>query len=286
MTCHIAMRCPEGTVIFCDSQASTHESEFHGAEKLFAGSDFIVGGAGNGWIVQHLFDHLAANSSINASTIESEVNAYFESEVRQEFLKTVTLLVVTGDRILQSDPGMFRNMRDRGAFASIGSGASFVAKAMQRDASVGLHRSTQNLVDVFTLLQDLSEAANESLTVNDKILAGFIAGNAPRSYLLGDASIRPLHASSVARQSWLHIAEKFAEILAQTRTINGEIRTAATFFSSITTGAMNDAVAMMLALHNASVSLNRLGLENKINQYMAFYDQLLGRNVAPSAPLL
>ena len=78
MTCHVGVSGPGGSLILCDSQLSTQTSEIHGAQKLYAGEGFVIGGAGLALVIMDLFAELGSMST-NATSVGSAVETYIET---------------------------------------------------------------------------------------------------------------------------------------------------------------------------------------------------------------
>src|SRR5712692_2550513 len=98
MTCHVAMLGAEGAVMFSDSQASTLSSQYHGLQKQCAGSDFLLGAAGNGLIIDSLFGDLneaVNNSTVDCKSIETFVTSFLKNEIAPEARAGVQLLLAT-----------------------------------------------------------------------------------------------------------------------------------------------------------------------------------------------
>jgi len=135
MTCHLAMLGATGAVMFSDSQGSDSESENHGNQKQFVGEDFLVGGAGHGWIVMRLLAELSdaqAKGNVDAARVEKFITDFMLNEVAAEARGSVDILVTTLGGVKRYTPGVFTKFGKPMAVGSIGSGATYIGRAQRR----------------------------------------------------------------------------------------------------------------------------------------------------------
>jgi hypothetical protein len=126
------------------------------------------------------------------------------------------------------------------------------------------------------LIGFFAEAANESLTVDDKFLVGILIDK--KTYLLGDRDIVPAYAPAQLIQNWGIVATKFFEPIRDAlKTINGEATEAQRVFSKIRDGSLTPADGAPILAANASIRSNLQNLSSLVTGYRAWYDGLLGR---------
>lgn len=169
--------------------------------------------------------------------------------------------------------GVLRSFATPRAFGSIGSGAEFVYRALQRDTQNGLMTAAESVTDTLVLAENYADAANESLTVDNKFTIGLLVGD--RTYLMGDAEIRPAYGPQALLDHWPQASLHFDEIIALVRTIRGEIRSATAEFYKIAQGAIPVPDACTAAA--LSIGAMRTRLDASLAAYISWYDQLLGR---------
>jgi hypothetical protein len=283
MTCHIAMSGGGAAAMLSDSQGSTDVSEFHGWQKQFVGPDFLLGVAGHGAILDALFDELHDRAHgpdpVTAATICDFVPTFLNDQVRYEAQREVGLILATpdaNDRAIQTfEPRTFKRFGKRRSFSTIGSGAAFVHGASERDHQLGMVFNTSSLAHLLVLISYYAEAANESLTVDDKFLIGFLADN--KTYLIGDRDIVPTYVPDQVTQHWSQAATSFDSIRAMLKTLNGEVVEAQRRFSKVRDGslAMPDIFPLLAA--STSIRNNLQTLAQLVADYRVWYDGILAR---------
>lgn len=280
MTCHIGLSSAHGTVIVSDSQGSTTTEESHGLQKQFAGPDFLLGAAGSVMILQDLFQELSdLGSSISASNAEATILRILEERVRPSALAQLDLVLATahpsGATLQRYLPGLFTRFGRRQHGVFIGSGADFAAKAVRRDTKSGIQRPTSSIEDLLITAENYSDAANDSLTVDDVFVVGFLIGD--RTYLMGDAQIIPAHAPTAVKAEWGQIASRFQEIKAVVQTIRGEINNAHRAFAGISIGTVSAKEVQAIDDSRTAIIMIRTDLQLKLLSYFQWYDGLIGR---------
>ncbi len=266
-----------------DSQGSTEVSEFHGWQKQFVGPDFLLGVAGSGAILDALFAELHARAQepnpVTAATICDFVPTFLNDQVRYESQREVRLILATPDangRAIQTfEPGTFKRFGRRKNFSTIGSGAAFVHSASERDQQLGMVLNAGSLAHLLVLITYYAEAANESLTVDDKFLIGFLADN--KTYLIGDRDVVPTYASDQVTQQWSQAAASFDDIRAILKTLNAEVVEAQRRFSKIRDGSLAGSDVDPLLAASTSIRNNLQSTAQLVANYRAWYDGILGR---------
>jgi hypothetical protein len=199
--------------------------------------------------------------------------------VRYEAQREIGVILATPDvndlAIQTFEPRIFKQFGKRRGFSTIGSGAAFVGSAIARDQQLGRVFNTSSLAHLLVLIAYYAEAANESLTVDDKFLVGFLTNN--RTYLIGDRDIVPSYAPLQVTQHWSHASTSFDEIRAILKTLNGEVVEAQRRFSKVRDGslAMPDMLPLLVA--SASIQNNLHVLAQRVADYRVWYDGILGR---------
>ncbi len=282
MTVHIALANGTEAVLFSDSQGSTNVAESHGFHKQFVGNNYAVGAAGHGGIIMRLFAYLnselGVESDFSASEVSGKIESFLSEEVRQKYWEAISILLVTADggtAIRQFDPGVFSKAGPATGFATIGSGAEFVSRALNRHNELGIALPAHSLADLIVAATHYAEAANESLTVDDLLSVAFVANG--RSYLLGEAEVNVWLARRAVIQSWRTIASRWEKVSAIVRTINAEIREAQRSFSNIRTGSIDSVLIAKITASNQAVLAQRAQLLQALNEFMTYYDGLIAR---------
>jgi len=278
MTCHVAIAGPAGAVLFADSQGSTDRSEIHGLQKVYAGTDFVVGGAGSTLLLRELLGQLADTPGLQAKDLADELHKFLDgvSESARENFALIALLP-DPPGVTTFYPGVFSRFLRQQTFGCIGSGSEFVIAATQRDHVTGVRQSdAPTLADTFVEVADLARAADESLTVNDTYMAGILANG--RGYLLGDPKIVPRHVPDVIAEIWPRLSSRFQLMQATASTIQSEISTALQVLTpELRKGTHNPAIDAALASARHSIAKNRALLDQMISEYMSVYDAALAR---------
>ena len=155
------------------------------------------------------------------------VQTFLEQRVRYEAQGEVELILATpnaDDLAIQTfEPRIFNGFGKRRNFDTIGSGAEFVHRAIGRDQAIGIVFNNTSLAHLLVQIGYFAEAANESLTVDDKFLLGILANN--RTYLLGDINIIPSYAPAALTQAWPQASTRVLTYLAQAKLELGFERT-------------------------------------------------------------
>ncbi len=280
MTVHIALSSTAGSVMLSDSQGSTETSETHGHQKQLIGRDFLLGGAGSGFMLNSLFDALDSQGTLDAAGVVSAVEGFFRREVRTNALERAEILVIThdasGKSIQRFTPSVLKRFGKRTSVDLLGSGAPFVHRAEIRDRAIGVSWPTESLADLLVLAYDRAEAANEALTVNDKFMIGFLKGD--RAYAMGDEAIRPAHVPAKILSKWRIVANYYKEdILPIVRSVH-DARYNAYQACSRLIGQRpgpdaHDDIDNQLASLTVSVPLLRV----RLDEYFALYDGWIER---------
>ena len=288
MTCHIAIANPDTAVLSSDSQSSDDRSELHGIQKQFAGSDFLVGVAGLSMVIPELFDRLeeasrpgGTNAPLDAARISAFLAHFIDTEIRPEARREIEIIVVTppdanGNAAQTFLPGTFSRLGRREPAGMIGSGAEFASRAFTRYAQLGIELPFTTLADLVITIEDLTKAADESLTVDDSFLLGILSNG--KSYLMGDRRIILGHAAQPIIREWSRATIRFHEIMATARDINGEIIDAQRQLSAIRTSALTPASLVEIQrINDGPITTNRRTLVHLLDDYLAWYDGILGR---------
>jgi hypothetical protein len=291
MTFHIALSAPAGSVMLSDSQGSTETAETHGVQKQYIGEGFLVGGAGASLILNALFSKLggqprAGEPALAAADVAAFIEQFFEHEVRPGAMERAELLIVTpsadGKGVQRFVPGVLSRCGERSTMDLIGSGASFAVRAAQRDRAIGVDWAMGSLADLLVFAHDCADAAGESLTVNDKLLVGFLVEG--RAYAMGDEAIRPAHIPARIRENWRLVSNYYKrEILPVVQAIRDARRHAYRAFSRLLVGtaeAPEAEVQESIEEHRAALAITVPLLRARLMEYLALYDGFLGRATA------
>lgn len=272
MTCIVAVRTKQGAVMLSDSQGSTPTSEMHGWHKQYAGPDFIIGCAGHGLCINLILKE-AAEKRWAASTAAGELRRFVEREFEPELQRQFSALILTGDSILERQPGIRTPLRHP-LSGAIGSGAEFIRRASNLEKRLGVTRLANDLVDAFLLCEHYLDAANESLTVDDQLAAGLLVDG--RAYCLGDARVSAAHAPKPIRKRWAEVGVKWTQVLAMSQTIRAELA-AAQRYTSLPLWVGKQPSAQALGNSTTTVAVVRQVLADALREYCSWYDGVLGR---------
>lgn len=284
MTVHIAASLPDASaaVIFSDSQASTSTDESHGAQKLYAGEDYLVGCAGSGAIIYRLFEKLHEEAALNAAGLMPFIEQFLQDEINPRARETIEILTLTPSggpepAIRQFMPSHFLHFGSRATFSSIGSGASFVFRAIKRDGKNGIPFFLDSIVDLMLAADNLAEAATESLTVDDLHLVGILRNG--RTYVLGHRDIvRTFFAPALSTvAAWTLVSQGLEEVVAIVDTIKAEVTNGQRTVSNMRKGAITAHDLHLLQNSNQAIAQSRAALDARINAYCGWYDALLAR---------
>jgi hypothetical protein len=123
-------------------------------------------------------------------------------------------------------------------------------------------------------------AANESLTVNDEFMVGFLAGD--RAYAMGDAAIKPAHIPSRIRSMWRIVSSYYKkDILPIVRAIRDARRSAYRACSHLLAQELDSNARDGIEEQLASLAVNVPMLRARLAEYFALYDGFLGRPALP-----
>lgn len=286
MTVHIGFANPGAGLLASDSQGSDALSEFHGWQKQFAGPDFLVGVAGSGLVLEELLCRLQdatapGPNQLNSGGIRAFIEQFVAQEIQAPVRSEVEILVVippdaVGNAVQVFHPGVFARMGRPAGFGWIGSGAEFVLRAFSHYERLGINIPLNAIADLVVAVEDFAKAADESLTVDDSFLVGIITNN--RSYLMGDRRIHLRYAPELLRQQWAQAANRFHQIMAAARVINGELVVVQRELSAIRTGTMTQANLDAIRVSNdVAITTSRQSLVQQLQDYFVWYDGLLGR---------
>lgn len=283
MTCHVAMVGAQGAVMFSDSQGSTSSSEAHGWQKQVGGKGFLVGAAGAGLLIEALFralDEGIDKNVVEASNVEDFILSFLATEVVASARKELGLLLAKPSEVKTLNPGLLTKFfRGFPSLATIGSGAEFVQRAASRNHKLGIAHGTETLADTFVSIEAFIDAANESLTVDDQFTIGILRGERP--YLLAHQAIFGSHVPQNLRKVWGHVGGQYEVILALVRTMTSEAAEARRQLQAIRRGELRQAHVDAIAKNNESIGNNRRALQEKLADYLEWYDKTLGRPPAP-----
>lgn len=291
MTFHIGLAGPTGSLLLSDSQGSTETSETHGVQKQYVGEGFLVGGAGSSLVLNALFNRLghwsrSGDLPRGGQDVAALIERFFAEEVRPDAAERAEVLLVTpyagGPGVRRFVPGVLARFGEGTAMELIGSGASFAARAAQRDRAIGVEWSMDSLADLLVFAHDCADAAGESLTVNDKLLVGFLVED--RAYVMGDEDIRPAHLPAGIRDNWHFIAKHYKlEILPVITSIRGARRHAQRALSQLLAGEPAAEPLALIERRRAAITAARPPLRAHLADLVALYDGILGR-AASDAP--
>jgi hypothetical protein len=279
MTVHIASSDSAGNaVIFADSQASTKSSEFHGVQKLFVGEDFIVGCAGTVVIIEALFQRLQSTPNVTASNVTTMIEQFVDQQVSYAYRSQIAILALTpsagNPAIQQWMPEVFNHFGSRVTWATIGSGSEFVDQARTRERKIGIERSSVTLHDMLVMIDDYAESANESLTVDDQHLVGFLRND--KAYIFGHLSISPQYSrvpQLLDQAIWTRASSEFDIVRAMISPIKSSLLVAQTALSPIQTGTFVSSVRVPdLEACNSAIATHRAQLEAQLDAFCAWYD--------------
>jgi hypothetical protein len=284
MTIQIAASLPDSSeaIIISDSQMSSITEEAHGAQKILAGEDYLVGCAGSGMIIGRLFEKLYHDVNIDGSNVIQSIEQFMIDEVQQPAQAEIGMLALTPSAgvepaIQQFSPGVFKHFGKRSKFASIGSGSEFVSRAISRDGHNGISHPIGSLIDLIITASNLADAATESLTVDEFHLLGILRNG--RTYLLGHRDISPqfLAPALTAPGVWTAVSKAFEDVHALIQTIRSELRVAMESASVIANGGLTAILLARLQAANAAIVTSRTSLASRLTDYFQWYDGIMGR---------
>lgn len=282
MTVHIGFSNDEGAILLSDSQGSTTDAETHGNQKQFVGDNFIVGGAGHNGIIDRLFRFLDEQSNLPSANAPSVIEDFFETQIRREqFGRTTVLLLIPGDppfpnrKIRVFDPGTYAHFDEPSKCCAIGSGGPFVGRAWKHRNDLGIQFPSETLADLTVEAVFCAEAANESLTVDDRLMVSFLYNG--RAYTMGEPEMRLDYAPSEVKTKWREVAQKWSDIRQKSNEIINEFREAARLFSGIRAGKLSAFHLNQFNSANQTIARRRSELETQLKDYFDWYDNLLKR---------
>ncbi len=292
MTFHIALSAPAGSVMLSDSQGSTETSETHGVQKQYVGDGFLVGGAGSSLVLGALFDALGSrfrpgDPTLLGGELAGFIERFFDSEVRSDALQRAEILIVTptadGKAVRRFVPGALTRCGTRVTMDLIGSGAPFAVRAVQRDRAIGVDWSMGSLADLLVFAHDCADAANESLTVNDKLLVGLLVEN--RAYAMGDDAIKPGYIPHRLSENWRLVSNYYKRdiLLPVVQSIRDARRHAYRAFSQLLSTDPDPDATEVIEAHRASLAVTVPLLRTRLAEYLSVCDGFLGRATRDTA---
>lgn len=284
MTVHIASSSSHGALLLSDSQMSGFDSEDHGFQKQFVGENFLVGGSGHAGIISRTFQFLDKQDISDANEAADQIENFIRTEIRETEWNSVAFILLgpasgssptIKDQIRLFDPGTYVHFDEATNFASIGSGSTFVHRCVRYQDSIGIEFASTSLVDLLIESIFYAEAANESLTVDDKLLVSFVNNN--KTYVMGDQSLNIRYAPKTVRRQWHVVASLWEEIRQQVDLINAESRESIRVFSSIRSGIITKADLNQFEMASKTVAAHRKATTTKLNDFFSQYDRVVGR---------
>jgi hypothetical protein len=258
-----------------DSQGSTNYSESHGLQKLVPISDFLIGGTGAGDLIRVVNDYLTSDTTINAANIKVRLVEVVDELIRPGVQSELEFVVATEKSLLSYQPGRFKKPTEDEYIAWAGSGGEFVRRAWLRDLYLGIGSPLRTLGDTFVAAEAFLDAANESLTVDDKLMLGIVAGG--RTYVTGERDIYPLYAPDPLVNAWNLAAQRFRIIKTLAEQIRSELKNAQRSLSSVKVSGLGSGEIASIEASNLSIGTMRTQLDAELQSYMGWYDGLLGR---------
>lgn len=285
MTLHIGLSTSAGSLLLSDSQGSTDTSATHGHQKQYVGEDFLVGCAGSGLIAAALFQSLSerehAGSVLRAADVAGCVENFFCNEIRAGSAGNAELLLVTPPEpdtrsIQHFVPSLFTRIWRKMEMGWIGSGALFADHAARRDHALGIDLPRQGIADMLVMADEYAEAANESLTVNDKYVVGILSGG--RSYVMGDASILPTYVPPQIRLQWdAGVSSRFMEIMEHVKAVRVTRRNIYRCCSAMLGGQSESDAQTGISEQMGALSVSMAMLKIRLGEYFNWYNTCLGR---------
>lgn len=190
MTCQVGLIAGDTGVLLSDSQLSTRDRAWYGAQKQLVGDGFLLGGAGLYGAIEGLFAHLLAKDDVNAASIEGEVMAWIGTALTQAGRGELELVLVRQDAdaaVLRQLGPYFADWKPCTNLASIGSGSAFVDSALTRDQQLGCAPLLRGLDDCIVAGFDYHSTSRASLTVDSRYMLGILSGG--KSYLFRDRDV-------------------------------------------------------------------------------------------------
>ena len=284
MTCQLAFSSSIGSVMFSDSQVSTHSVEYHGVQKQFVGEDFLLGGAGHGGVIAELFnsmrDPVTGNCTVGSTEIADHIVAFLRTKVTEQAAAATNFILVYAPQTNQNviwefHPSIYKEFILRGNISTLGSGAELIQIAIERDKKLGLYSEPEELVDMVVAGENYLEAATQSLTVDTQFTVGIL--HSDKAYLMGDSSIDIVYGPPAILQSWNDVATRYRRITAHAQQIRGEIRAAQRALSAVQIAGLDSAAVNIIEASQSSIEVNREQLRREIDDFCTWYDSLLGR---------
>lgn len=279
MTCHVAVSSADFAVFFADSQATSayEQSESHGAQKIFAGPDFLLGFAGSGLIGNLVFSKLRAAvdaGTVKAAQLEPFIKSVLQNEVRQPRWGDVGFICATpssdGKWVQTYDPGELVNFSPRLNFATIGSGSTFVYRTVGIANEAGIGPQWQCIATGLAAAKQLIDAADESLTVDSTHLLG-ICWNS-RAYILGDIAIEPRFARDNIKSRWKEVAKAFDEIIAILKAMVEETKQAQRSAHPTCLGQIAPTDTARITAASNSVAKDIVRLTQRVKDFITWHD--------------
>ncbi|HSN98180.1 MAG TPA: hypothetical protein VLS89_07775 [Candidatus Nanopelagicales bacterium] len=158
----------------------------------------------------------------------------------------------------------------------IGSGAEFAAHAAQRDRALGIDLPRRGIADMLVMADEYAEAANESLTVNDKYMVGILSGG--RTYVMGDAAIHPTYIPTQIRHQWdTGVSTRFIDIMGYVKAVRVARRNIYRGCSAMLAGQPESDVQITIDEQMGALSVEMAMLRIHLQKYFDWYDSSLGR---------
>ena len=140
-------------------------------------------------------------------------------------------------------------------------------RAFSQYERLGINISFNEVADLVVAVEDFAKAADESLTVDDSFMVGIVTNN--RSYLMGDRRINLRYAPDPLRQQWEQAANRFQNIMAAARAINGEMVLMQRELSAIRTGTITQAnLDAIRDSNDVAITTSRQSLIQQIQDYL------------------
>jgi hypothetical protein len=282
MSCQVALSGTNFAIIFADSQATSikDQSEFHGAQKLFAGPDFLVGYVRSVRIGNLVFSKMqsaVAAGTLKAAGLSAFITDCLEAEVRPKHWGDVEFIVATpspdGRWIQRFQPGTLVNFSERENFGTIGAGSTFVYRSNSTALKAGINAGWKSLATGLVAAKQLMDAAVRSLTVDSTYMLGLCAQGG--AYLLGDSRIQPAFVGSRLKANWAAASNSFREMIASTDVVLAQTRDAYRAIHPLSWGAFDPAVIPKIVSANDAIAHQIELLTKQLNDYCHWHDTMV-----------
>jgi hypothetical protein len=177
------------------------------------------------------------------------------------------------------EPDTFLKFRPRTTWAVMGSGSGFASKVRERERKLGFLRAPTTIQDMLVMVSQYADAANESLTVDDQHLIGFLLHG--KAYAFGHLGISPKY-SSVPQildpAAWTQASNAFDQVRAIIGPIVSSLQTARRALSEIYTAETTTVIdSAQISSCISDIANYRALLETKLADYCTWYDSLISR---------